>query len=192
MPVSLPQPPAWARQTFFIPPHFQCKRPIGRLRLVRNGRNSTPSALFIEARSSIVANRACEPRCFHAAFRQPVFCIGDQHAGDFRSACRRRHVELIEFVAFQDGESDWSAGRACDSDIRKGLSQPVSKALERAVSLQFSGQNLGMGVLPAVVPNPCENINFTFPQPVRTSILLVRQLRDPLRNDRSKCGPSQV
>ena len=65
-------------QMFFVAPHFQSHGSFRSVEVLYDRSRAMPSALLIEPRRAVIANRACEPRSLHAPYGKSCLGVGNQ------------------------------------------------------------------------------------------------------------------
>lgn len=121
--------------------------------MVNHDSCSVPSVFFVESRRSVVADRASEPSCLDAALRKSMLAVGQQSSCDAGASRFCRDEELIQLVARHDAEAKRRADWSDDAQSWQCCFQAFAEAFERARACELSGEDLGMCILPAVIPN---------------------------------------
>src|SRR4026208_1007300 len=96
---------------FFVAPRFQSHDSFRSIKFLDDRSGAMPSALLIESRRAVIANRACEPRALAASCGKAGLGVGNQRRSNTRAPRSRRHKELIQLVALEHRESDGRTNR---------------------------------------------------------------------------------
>jgi hypothetical protein len=80
-------------------------------------------------RGAVVANGAGQPRDFDAIARKGPFYINHQRHCGARSPCMSRHIESVQFVPPNEGETERRTDRPRDAKLRAGRAGAIAKAL---------------------------------------------------------------
>jgi hypothetical protein len=129
---------------------------------VHHGAGRAPSALFVESGGALISNRAGEPRGLDPSVGKPGFGIRYQPGRGARTTRRRRHEELIDFVAFHDAEADRGARWPDHSNLGQVDPQPLPETLQRAQPCEFGRDDLGMCLMPSIEPELRQPIELGF------------------------------
>ena len=118
-----------------------------------------PAALLVESRGAIVTDRAREPRRLHTALDEPCLRVGNQRRSDARAVRLGRHEKLIQLLTLEGAEAERRADRADNVDIWKCGLKPIAKARKAAETDQLKRRKRRMRFVPAVAPQPREQID---------------------------------
>jgi len=121
---------------------------------------ATPTAFLVETRGASIADRAGEP-----SYRMPLrgkarLRISDQLLRNALPARCGRDVELIKLVGLQQMEAEWRANRSDHPQVGLRVAEAPGETAQRTRPRQCFGHDGGMGILPAVMPEAGQRIDF--------------------------------